>query len=748
MTHSPSPSSTKRHTDRDKPQPSVSTSTQTDPTTIVSSVESPIPTEQQRPQIPARSLSPSHSRMFDRLPHPLVRSSSSTVVLHTPPASSSSGRSTPTAILELTKAVDGLHIETRVPGRSYSAPASPVEKVGMDDEAGAGGAKTGEESRTGYATDNEGSVVEENQGRNENVGAAANEAAESNSQHVRTPEVPPAPSEEEVLEPEHPKGLPAACLFVASLSSSRTDEQLQESVSKHFEQWGTLLHVKVLKDVMSRPYSFVQFENPDDAKRALAAAHSTTVDGRRIRVEQARVNRTLFIARFARHAADTSVQSHERFLMDCLTRFGPVEDLTVVNDDFGRSRNCAYVKFAFRDDAIRAFIGVRRNHRWICEWCESNLNMSISTEYPERADTGRNGQYVDYNSIFVGNLTPKVTYQLLEQRFGEYGSITGMRLHDAVKNGATNTKPAHAFVTYKEEESAYRAVEDTNGQTWIDRPLKVQLKESPGNRPQPYMNQQHLQTSAQAAPLAPLPPHMMPPIYMNQQYQNYPPPPPPFPQGNAVMEGGGFVPVTPPMSPVHMRVLSGDSGPLWMPTYDYEGMPMGEPESPMMVSNMIPTMMNIIPPGAPSPSSQGMMPAPPSFTPQMPVTPVQPQMMPQTPLPPFFIQGGCDALPSPSQPFQTPQFPYMLQYPPGLPYHGGPNPTNISPYGPGPGPAAAQYMRPQRARSGMQAGLRSPTIGIMHGRPGNQDRSAFTGGGANAVASTTSSNAGTAGAFQ
>lgn len=33
-----------------------------------------------------------------------------------------------------------------------------------------------------------------------------------------------------------------------------------ESVTEHFKKWGPLLNVKVLKDWMQRPYSFVQFE--------------------------------------------------------------------------------------------------------------------------------------------------------------------------------------------------------------------------------------------------------------------------------------------------------------------------------------------------------------------------------------------------------------------------------------------------------------------------------------------------------
>ena len=48
--------------------------------------------------------------------------------------------------------------------------------------------------------------------------------------------------------------------FFGSLTKGKNDEELNVSVSKHFEQWGSLLNVKVLKDWMGRPYAFVQFE--------------------------------------------------------------------------------------------------------------------------------------------------------------------------------------------------------------------------------------------------------------------------------------------------------------------------------------------------------------------------------------------------------------------------------------------------------------------------------------------------------
>jgi RNA recognition motif-containing protein len=57
--------------------------------------------------------------------------------------------------------------------------------------------------------------------------------------------------------------------------------------------------VKLLKDRSSRPYAFVQFQNVEEADKAIAMTQNYPLDGRKLRVEKAKVNRTLFIAKFS-----------------------------------------------------------------------------------------------------------------------------------------------------------------------------------------------------------------------------------------------------------------------------------------------------------------------------------------------------------------------------------------------------------------------------------------------------------------
>ncbi|KAG5513333.1 hypothetical protein PMAC_001396 [Pneumocystis sp. 'macacae'] len=264
-----------------------------------------------------------------------------------------------------------------------------------------------------------------------------------------------------ITESSESRGRPAACLFVASLSSSRTDEQLCVSVTNHFRKWGNLLNVKVLKDWMQRPYSFVQFENFDDAKRALREAHNTVIDGRHIRVEKARVNRTLYISRIGQPLEEQDVRN-------LLEPYGEIEDIVIPSNSNHMLRNntgkCCFARFAFRDDAIQAFSNLRRNGNWIVEWAQNlDQNTSHVSTIP-----------IDKTSIFVGQLNPSlVTRESLLNRFKKYGEIVECSL----VNKPNSNRTAFAFLQFDSAVSASAAVENENNSTFLDRVIRVQFRE-------------------------------------------------------------------------------------------------------------------------------------------------------------------------------------------------------------------------------------------------------------------------------
>ncbi|KAJ1340486.1 hypothetical protein BSLG_004933 [Batrachochytrium salamandrivorans] len=207
------------------------------------------------------------------------------------------------------------------------------------------------------------------------------------------------------------RGLPEACLFVASLAAVRSDTELQESVTTHFKAWGELMNVRVIKDWMGRPYAFVQFKVVEDAQRALVEANNTIIDGRHIRIEQAKVNRTLFVSKINSTLTESEV-------LEIAAQHGPIESLTVASSSTTNtetSGSTAHIKYRYREDAVDAFAAFRASELWSVDWA-SNVIDKASRD-------------VDPFCIFVGNLNPVlVTEDLLRERFSVYGEINFINL--------------------------------------------------------------------------------------------------------------------------------------------------------------------------------------------------------------------------------------------------------------------------------------------------------------------------------
>ncbi len=79
----------------------------------------------------------------------------------------------------------------------------------------------------------------------------------------------------------------ATKLFVGSLAWATTDDNLKA----HFEAAGTVVSARVVTDResgRSRGFGFVEFENDDDAKKAIDTLNGSQLDGREITVNEAR----------------------------------------------------------------------------------------------------------------------------------------------------------------------------------------------------------------------------------------------------------------------------------------------------------------------------------------------------------------------------------------------------------------------------------------------------------------------------
>ena len=279
---------------------------------------------------------------------------------------------------------------------------------------------------------------------------ASNKASELNSAYVR--------------------GRPSACVFVASLCSNMSDDALCVSVTDHFKQWGTLATVKVLRDTCNRPYAFVQYTTDSDSKLAIEKGHNSVLDGRNIRCEAAKVNRTLFVS--SKSFLSKSI------IRDRLSNFGEIEEL-LPSTSKGELYNSGvdtrgyknwFCKFTYRDDAIRAYANLTEEGIYKVDWTQ-NIDKSNAPRNINEPEQDSLKVKFDKYSIFVGQLSLEVSEDQLSQRFERHGEILDLNLIKRTNN-------TFAFIKFKRESSAAGAVERENHSMFCGKTMHVQYRET------------------------------------------------------------------------------------------------------------------------------------------------------------------------------------------------------------------------------------------------------------------------------
>lgn len=76
----------------------------------------------------------------------------------------------------------------------------------------------------------------------------------------------------------------------------------------------------------------------------------------------------------------------------------------------------------------------------------------------------------DYKKLFVKNLPRQVRWKELREQFGQFGELVGARV---VLDKETKRSKGFGFIEFAEEESAKAALESTNGQDFMGRPMEV-----------------------------------------------------------------------------------------------------------------------------------------------------------------------------------------------------------------------------------------------------------------------------------
>lgn len=162
-------------------------------------------------------------------------------------------------------------------------------------------------------------------------------------------------------------------VYVKNLSDSITDEDL----GNKFEEYGLITSAVVMRDAegKSKCFGFVNFENPDDAARAVEDLNGKKFDDKewyvgraqkkyereaelRSRFEQLRKERIEKLQGVNLYVKNLDDSIDDDKLKEIFAEFGTITSCKVMRDPHGQSRGSGFVAFSSPEEANRAALGL------------------------------------------------------------------------------------------------------------------------------------------------------------------------------------------------------------------------------------------------------------------------------------------------------------------------------------------------------------------------------------------------------
>ncbi|XWS39927.1 hypothetical protein CRYUN_Cryun18bG0096800 [Craigia yunnanensis] len=246
-------------------------------------------------------------------------------------------------------------------------------------------------------------------------------------------------------------------LYVGDLDLSVTETQLYE----YFNQMGQVVTVRICKDLSTRRslgYGYVNYNNPQDAARALDLLNFTLLNGKPIRIMYSNRDPSLrksgsgniFIKNL-----DKGID--HKALHDTFSAFGNVLSCKIATDSSGQSKGHGFVQFDNEESALKAI---------------EQLNGMLLNDkqvyvgpFVRKQERDTSISKTKFNNVYVKNLSESTSDEDLKNIFSEFGTIASavvMREPDGKSKG-------FGFINFENPDDAARAVEVLNGKKFDDK---------------------------------------------------------------------------------------------------------------------------------------------------------------------------------------------------------------------------------------------------------------------------------------
>lgn len=239
----------------------------------------------------------------------------------------------------------------------------------------------------------------------------------------------------------------SASLYVGDLHPDVTEPQLFDM----FNRVGPVTSIRVCRDNVTRRslgYGYVNFNNPQDADRAIELLNYTEVRGRACRLmwkqRDPSVRRSgsgnIFIKNL-----DKSIDSRQ--LDDTFSQFGNILSCKVASDDNGESRGFGFVQFESKEIADKAIEMVNGK--------EIEGKKVLVTHFMPRTQRDTTEASRKFNNVYIKCLGPDVTSASLEKVLATFGEVTSC----VVSTNEDGTSKGFGFCNFKNVDDAVACAE-------------------------------------------------------------------------------------------------------------------------------------------------------------------------------------------------------------------------------------------------------------------------------------------------